>query len=136
MTRYVVDATIVVRLASDATEVQPGNQLLAPPLVRSQVLSVLHESVTSGHLSAKAGLERLQAAWQLPIRLLGDAVLRRRAWDLATTLAWADTYAAEYLALTQLQGDAFITLDEELARMASTIVTVATFDDLTRSPSR
>jgi hypothetical protein len=41
----------------------------------------------------------------MPIRLLGDAVLRRRAWDLADQLGWASTYDAEYVALTQLQAD-------------------------------
>jgi predicted nucleic acid-binding protein len=52
----------------------------------------------------------------MKIRLLGDAVLRRRAWDLADRLKWASTYDAEYVALTQLQGDALVTLDAELAR--------------------
>ena len=54
--------------------------------------------------------------WAMRIRLLGDAVLRRRAWDIAEGLGWAETYDAEYVALTQLQGDAFVTLDTELAR--------------------
>ena len=49
----------------------------------------------------------------MPIRLLGDAVLRRRAWEVADQLGWASTYDAEYVALTQLQADAFVTLDAE-----------------------
>ena len=43
-------------------------------------------------------------------------MLRRRAWELADQLGWASTYDAEYVALTQLQADAFVTLDAELAR--------------------
>jgi predicted nucleic acid-binding protein len=66
----------------------------------------------------------------MPIRLLGDAVLRRRAWDLADRLGWASTYAAEYLALTQLQADAFVTMDAKLARSVRAIVTVASIDEL------
>ena len=56
----------------------------------------------------------------LKIRLLGDAVLRRVAWDLPDQLGWASTYTAEYLAApgTRLQGDAFVTLDRRLARIA------------------
>jgi hypothetical protein len=50
------------------------------------------------------------------IRLLGDAVLRRRAWQVAERMGWAGTYTAECVALTQLQADAFVTLDGELAR--------------------
>jgi predicted nucleic acid-binding protein len=34
----------------------------------------------------------------VPIRLLGDAVLRRRTWNLAEQLGWAETYDAEYVA--------------------------------------
>ena len=66
----------------------------------------------------------------MPIRLLGDAVLRRRAWDLAERLGWAETYAAEYVALTQLQADALVTLDAELARRLEGIVTTATIEAL------
>ena len=70
----------------------------------------------------------------MPIRLLGDAVLRRRAWDLAEQLAWAETYEAEYIALTQLQADAFVTLDAELARRVDAVVRTATVQELLRAP--
>jgi len=66
----------------------------------------------------------------MSIRLLGDAVLRRRAWDLADRLGWASTYDAEYLALTQLQADAFVTLDADLARRAEEVVQIASIDAL------
>jgi predicted nucleic acid-binding protein len=64
------------------------------------------------------------------IRLLGDAVLRRAAWRIAEQLEWAETYQAEYVALTQLQADAFVTLDARLARRLDGIVPVATIDAL------
>jgi predicted nucleic acid-binding protein len=64
------------------------------------------------------------------IRLLGDAVLRRRAWYLADQLGWASTYDAEYLALTQLQADAFVTLDARLAHSVDGVVRTATIDAL------
>ena len=70
-----------------------------------------------------------------PIRLLGDAVLRRNAWRFADQLGWAETYDAEYLALTKLQGDALVTLDPELARKVEGIVPTATLDELL-APSR
>ena len=73
----------------------------------------------------------------MPIRLLGDAVLRRRAWEVADRLGWASTYNAEYAALTQLQADAFITLDAELARSVEGVVATASIDALsTRRRSR
>jgi predicted nucleic acid-binding protein len=66
----------------------------------------------------------------MPIRLLGDAVLQRPAWDLADQLGWASTHNAEYVALTQLQADAFVTLDAELARSVEGIVATASIDAL------
>ena len=64
------------------------------------------------------------------MRLLGDAVLRRRAWELADQLGWASTYNAEYVALTQLQVDALVTLDAELAHSVQGIVATASIDAL------
>jgi predicted nucleic acid-binding protein len=66
----------------------------------------------------------------MPIRLLGDAVLRRRAWEVADQLGWAETFDAEYVALTQLQADAFVTMDEKLARSVEGVVTTASIDAL------
>jgi predicted nucleic acid-binding protein len=66
------------------------------------------------------------------IRLLGDAVLRRRAWDIADQLGWASTYDAEYVALTQLQADALVTLDSDLARRVDGLVATASIDALHR----
>jgi predicted nucleic acid-binding protein len=57
-------------------------------------------------------------------------VLRRRAWELADELGWASTYNAEYVALTQLQADAFVTLDAELASSVKGIVATASIDAL------
>jgi len=130
MTRFVVDSSAVLQLASEGFDVPSHHRLLAPTLLRSQVLSSLHESVYRGDLPATVAGERLAVIGRMPIRLLGDGVLRRRAWDLATQLGWASTYEAEYLALTQLQADAFITLDRDLARRAQGIVPLAPIDDL------
>ena len=130
MTRFVVDCGVVLQLASEEIDVPAEHELLAPTLLRSQTLSALHEAVHRGELPADVALDHLSRIRALPIRLLGDAVLRRRAWDLAERLGWAGTYDAEYVALTQLQADAFVTLDAELARRLEGIVTTATIDAL------
>ena len=130
VTKFVVDCGVVLRLASEEFEVPPEHELLAPTLLRSQALSAVHEAVQRGDLTRDEGLDRLKRINALPIRLLGDAVLRRRAWDLADKLDWAETYDAEYVALTQLQADAFVTLDEELARRVEGVVETATIDAL------
>jgi predicted nucleic acid-binding protein len=128
--RFVVDCGVVLRLAGDGIEVLPEHELLAPTLLRSQTLSALHEAVHAGELPPDVALDRLTRIWGLPIRLLGDAVLRRQAWRVADQLGWAETYDAEYVALTQLQADAFVTLDPELARRVEGIVPTATIEAL------
>jgi predicted nucleic acid-binding protein len=130
MTRFVVDCGVVLHLASEEIEVPDDHELLAPTLLRSQTLSALHEAVHEGEIPADVALERLARIRALPIRLLGDAVLRRRAWDVAEQLGWAETYDAEYVALTQLQADALVTLDAELARRVGGVVETATIDAL------
>jgi len=111
MTRFVVDAGAVLRLASANVEVAADHELLAPTLLRSQTLSTLHEVAQRGEISADVARDHLDRIGRMPIRVLGDAVLRRRAWKVADRLGCASTYQAEYVALTQLQADALVTLD-------------------------
>jgi predicted nucleic acid-binding protein len=132
MTRFVVDARAVLELATTEIAVSAAHRLLAPTLLRSQALSALHEAVQRGEVPASVARERLARIGRLPIRLLGDGVLRRRAWELADQLGWASTYDAEYVALTQLQADALITLDMDLARRVQGIVVIASIDELRR----
>ena len=130
MTRFVVDSSAVVLLANGGIKVPRKHELLAPTLLRSQTLSVMHEAVQRGEIPAEVALDRLESIWAMKIRLLGDAVLRRRAWAVADQLGWDSTYNAEYIALTQLQADAFVTTDMELARGVDGIVATASIDAL------
>ena len=57
-------------------------------------------------------------------------MLQKVAWEIADRLGWNETYDAEYIALTKLQADALVTLDEKLARAVRQIVKTATVDDL------
>ena len=130
MTRFVVDPSAVIELASNQITVAAAHELLAPTLLRSQTLSLVHEAVHRGEIPADVGRDRLTVINQMKIRYLGDAVLRRRAWDLAERLGRPSTYETEYIALTQLQGDALVTLDPGLERLAENVVTVAGLDAL------
>jgi predicted nucleic acid-binding protein len=130
LTKFVVDSSAVLHLASVEIEVPDKHKLLAPTLLRSQTLSALHEAAQRGDVPADVARERLARIGRMPIRLLGDAVLRRRAWEVADRLGWASTYDAEYVALTQLQGDALVTLDADLARSVEGIVETASVDAL------
>jgi predicted nucleic acid-binding protein len=130
VTRFVVDCGVVLYLASEDIQVSDEHELLAPTLLRSQTLSALHGAVDRGEIAPDVALDRLERIWSMPIRLLGDAVLRRRAWKIAEELGWAETYDAEYVALTRLQADAFVTLDAGLASQVEGIVPTATIEAL------
>ena len=70
----------------------------------------------AGELSEEAALDHLARFATRKIRCLGDKVLRRNAWAMVHRLGWDATDDAEFLALTRLQADAFVTLDADLAR--------------------
>jgi predicted nucleic acid-binding protein len=49
---------------------------------------------------------------------------------VADELGWETTYEAEFVALTTLQADAFVTSDRDLARAVSDLIQTATVDAL------
>jgi predicted nucleic acid-binding protein len=130
VTRFVVDCETLLRIAAGEIEVAAGHQLVAPTLVRSQALSTLYEAARRGEISAEEGLERVTRINSLKVRFLGDKVLQRQAWKVADELGWETTYDAEYVALTRLQADAFVTSDRELAQTVSGLVKTAPVEAL------
>jgi predicted nucleic acid-binding protein len=130
MTRYVIGPDVAIQLATDQTVIGDEHQLVAPTLLRSQMLSMLYQAVHRGELTKKDADRQLNYVRGLRIRLLGDRVLQNVAWKVADQLGWPDTHNAEYVALTQLQADAFITLDGRLAHAVKNLVTVASIEAL------
>jgi predicted nucleic acid-binding protein len=130
MTRYVIGPDVAIRLAQDETVIRGDHQILAPALLRSQLLSLLYQAVRRGEMTRKDARLRLRYVRGLRIRLLGDGVLQDVAWQVADQLGWPDTLDAEYVALTKLQADALITLDRQLARAVQDLVTVAPIEAL------
>ncbi|WP_336716446.1 type II toxin-antitoxin system VapC family toxin [Arthrobacter sp. USHLN218] len=125
MTRFVIGPDVALQLARDRARIAMTHQLVAPTLLRSQVLSVLYREVQSGAMESHEAERQLDYLRGLRIRLLGDRALQRAAWKVANELGWPDTFEAEYVALTQLQADAFVTLDQQLARAARKLVKLA-----------
>jgi predicted nucleic acid-binding protein len=130
VTRYVIGPEVALRLARDEAVIPVGHQLLAPTLLRSQMLSLLYRAVRAGDVTRKDADRQLNYVRALRIRLLGDRVLQNVAWNVADRLGWPDTLNAEYVALTQLQADAFVTLDADLANAVAGLVKVAPIEAL------
>lgn len=129
--RFAIDAGVALRLAEQGTALPSTHSLVAPTLLRSQVLAQLYAGVRRRELDRATADARLDHLRSLRIRLLGDRVLQRLAWKIAEQLDWPDTCAAEYVAVTQLQAEAFVTLDAKLARLLQALVPLASFEELT-----
>ncbi len=125
MTKYVIGPDVAIHLAHDEAVIRDEHQILAPALFRSQMLSLLYQAVHRGELTQKDAERRLSYVRGLRIRLLGDRVLQSAAWKVADQLGWPDTFDAEYVALTQFQAGALITLDRQLAHAVKDLVTVS-----------
>lgn len=130
MPSYVIGPDVALRLAREHAVLGESRHLLAPALLRSQVLSLCYQAVRRGEVTRSDAERQLTYVRSLRIRLLGDRVLHNAAWKVADRLQLPDTYDAEYVALTQLQADAFITLNAELADAVKGLVTVAPIEDL------
>lgn len=130
MTKFVIGPDVALTLAERNSVISGQHRLLAPTLLRSQVLAQFYSDVLRGVLTRKEADRRLDYLRALRIRMLGDRVLQRVAWDIAAKLGWSDTFVAEYVALTKLQADALVTRDPALAQAARKVVAVATMNDL------
>jgi predicted nucleic acid-binding protein len=132
VTRFVVDCDTLLRIAAGEIEVAAEHQLVAPTLVRSQALTALYQAARRGEISTADGLDRVTRINSVKVRFLGDKVLQRTAWRIADELGWETTYDAEFVALTQLQADVFVTSDRDLARAISGLVQTASADALSK----
>ena len=129
MTRFGIDAPTLLHLVAEGVEVAPAHQLVAPQLLRSQALALLFDAVRRGELAEAEALRRQEVMTGIKVRLLGDRVSRRVAWQIAREHG-LETVDAEYLAVTRLQADAFVTVDPEARSRAEGIVPVGSVDQL------
>lgn len=119
-----------VHVVSTGVPVAAGHQLVAPQVLRSQALDLLYDAVRRGELDEREAMARFDAMTRIKVRLLGDRVSRRVAWQIAREHGFASTVDAEYLAVTRLQADVFIPLDPAVRARAEGIVPVGTVDRL------
>ena len=130
MARYVIDAPTLVHLVDAGLRVDPAHQLVAPNSIRSEALERLLRDVRAGQRTEAAALAAHERMTEIKLRLLGDRVSRRTAWQIAREHDWDTLRDAEYLAVTRLQADALVTVDPALAALARDAVPLATVNDL------
>jgi predicted nucleic acid-binding protein len=103
---------------------------VAPNSIRSEALDLLLQRVRGGTLTEHAALDLHERITGVKMRLLGDRVSRRTAWQIARDRDWSTLAEAEYLAVAKLQADALITVNPDLVAKATGIVPLAPFTDL------
>lgn len=130
MTRYAIDAPTLLRLVDDSLPVDPAHQLVAPKTIHSDALTRLLHDVRAGTRTDDDALATHERITSRRMRLLGDRVSRRVAWQLAREHGWDDLHDAEYLAVCRLQADALVTVDPALTARATGIVPTAPLDAL------
>lgn len=129
----VLDASLAVELSLDriggrASEALGGEQLVAPPLLWSEVPSVLNEMAFRGEVSRELAERALHCFLEGEIKVTERRPdgLTMAAWQIATELGWAKTYDAEYLAAARILGTRVVTLDMRLRRGAAHLDLVVT----------
>jgi predicted nucleic acid-binding protein len=130
MSRFVIDPLTLVYLVGGGGEVSSAHQLVAPNAIRSQALDLLLRGALGGELDEREALRRHVRMTEMKMRLLGDRVSRRTAWDIALERGWDSLRDAEYLAVTRLQADALVTVDRALAAKAAGLVPLAPVGEL------
>ncbi len=120
----VIDASVALSaaLTRDGFDRISHLDLVAPPLMWSEVVSTLREHAWRGDISSAQAAVSLAALMQAPIRNRAPRRLHEEAWRIAEQLGWAKTYDAEYVALARLMKCRLLTRDDRLRRGASRVV--------------
>ena len=127
----VVDASLVVELSIDKAgegALGDGVRLIAPPLLWSEVPSVLHAMAFRRQISIDLATQALDRflGWKIDVLERRPNDLTIQAWRIAEEFGWAKTYDAEYVALAQIAGCRLATIDGRLRRGADRLGFVVT----------
>jgi predicted nucleic acid-binding protein len=119
-TMLVVDASIIAPVVADGgadgTRYRHrlrGERLVAPDLMRIEVLSVLRRQLRQGSLAKSEADAAVGDLLSLAVEILPTVTLVSRIWELRDNVT---TYDACYVALAESLGCALLTADGRLAR--------------------
>ena len=114
----VVDASAALYAAASGEGLArlTGHDPVAPPLMWSEALSVLHEGQWREAANAQLAIAARDRLLASPIARSEPEGLYAEAWFVADQLGWARTYDAEYVALARLLECRLLTVDARLRR--------------------
>ena len=116
MTRFVVDCGVVLHLVGEGIEVAAEHEMLAPTLLRPRRCRPCMRPWTGAKSRRMSPSTGSPASGRCRSGSSATPCSGVEPGTSPTSWGWAGTYDAEYVALTQLQADAFVTLDADLAR--------------------
>ena len=95
-----------------------GEEIVSPPLFRSEVTSAIRLRVYAGKMAVDEGRDALTSSLGWPVRIWPEsmdfAVLQIRAYELATQLNGPRAYDAQYLAVAEFMRCDLWTVDRRL----------------------
>lgn len=89
-------------------------QLAAPYLFHYEIISVIRRNVYIGKITAEEGINIRDTILKMPIQLMSDDSLLKRAYELATQYNRPTAYDSQYLAVAERLNCEFWTADERL----------------------
>ena len=128
----VLDASVVLPACwtDDGFRPYGGDELVAPPLMWSEVRSGLHQGVWRGDIDRAHAFRAHERLEDAPVEPRAPAQLGSEAWRIADELGWARTCDAEYVALARILGCRLTTLDMRLRRRTDQLGFVVTPSEL------
>jgi len=128
----VADASAIIQACLSEVDVDElrSFDLVAPPLLWSEVTSAIHELRWRREISGELAAASVAKFNYLPVRLRRPAALYEEAWRLADRLGWAKTYDAEYVALARLSRCQLLTIDARMVTAVGSLVEIIGPSDL------
>lgn len=100
--------------------IEQGRRLVAPPLFRAEVCSVLRMHTWKREIAHDSALALLAAGLRSPIEIWDEGtILYTRAFELAAQFDHTRAYDAQYLAVAELTGAELWTADKRLVNSVS-----------------